>query len=186
LHPSTFHPGGKQAAEATHDIQTRSSSNAWLSRQHSTLAESLYQRAAHVLGIDPHLLQGDHDQDARYHSIAESIQVVHYKAGGEEYHAHHDFVYPSVTHRYQPTRFATLLVYLNSVTDGGGATRFPRAVNKEKAEGIEVKPQQGRAVLFYNLLPDGNVDDLSQHGSNPTKRQEKWMANIWVWDPLIN
>jgi hypothetical protein len=101
------------------------------------------------------------------------------KKDGEEYQPHHDFVYPSIKHRYQPTRFATLLLYLNTVPEGG-ETRFPKAVNSQFAEGVEFKPVVGRAVLFYNMLPDGHVDDLSQHGSNPTNNHEKWLANLWV------
>ena len=42
------------------------------------------------------------------------------------------------------------------------------------------------AVLFYNVLPDGNVDDFSQHGSQPIKEGEKFLANLWVWEPVIN
>ncbi len=28
-----------------------------------------------------------------------------------------------------------------------------------------ITPEIGKAVLFYNMLPDGNMDDLSQHAS---------------------
>ena len=183
LHPSTLHSG--YDAEQTRDISTRSSSNSWLPRSTSNITEQIYEKAAHVLQIDPKLFQKYSETDARHHSIAESLQVVRYKAGGEEYQPHHDFVYPSTSHRYQPTRFATLLLYLNTVPEGG-ETRFPRAATKDRAEGVVVQPKRGRAVLFYNMLPDGNVDDLSQHGSNPTTSHEKWLANLWVWDSVID
>jgi prolyl 4-hydroxylase len=179
---STLHTGA--TAEQTRDLSTRSSSNTWLSRDTNALTEKIYLRTAEVMNIDPELFQKFHETNAHHHSIAESLQVVRYKTGGEEYQPHHDFVYPSIDHRYQPTRFATLLVYLNDVPEGG-ETRFPRAVNNYNAQGLEVKPKVGQAVLFYNMLEDGNVDDLSQHGSNPTTDHEKWLANLWVWDPVI-
>ena len=40
-------------------------------------------------------------------------------------------------------------------------------------------------VLFYNLLPDGNVDERSLHAALPVLEGEKWIANFWVWDPTI-
>jgi len=183
LEHSTLHSGA--TAKQTRDLSTRSSSNTWLPRDTNALTERVYEQAAQVMGLDPELFQKFHDSSAHHHSIAESLQVVRYKKGGEEYQPHHDFVYPSINHRYQPTRFATLLIYLNDVPTGG-KTRFPRAVNNYNAEGLEIKPKAGRAVLFYNMLEDGNVDDLSQHGSNPTTEHEKWLANLWVWDPVID
>lgn len=82
----------------------------------------------------------------------------------------------------QPTRFATLLLYLNEGMTGG-ETSFPRWVNGETREVLQVKPELGKAVLFYNQLPDGNYDDRSQHAAKPLLKGEKWMTNFWVWDP---
>ena len=45
------------------------------------------------------------------------------------------------------------------------------------------KPKKGNAVLFYNLLEDGNGDDLALHAALPAIEGEKWLANFWVWDP---
>ena len=42
---------------------------------------------------------------------------------------------------------------------------------------------KGSAVLFYNLLEDGNSDDLALHEARPVKEGEKWLANYWIWDP---
>ena len=183
LQHSTLHSGA--TVKQTRDLSTRSSSSTWLPRDTNALTERVFQRTAQVMGLDPELFQKFHDSSPHHHSIAESLQVVRYKGNGEEYLPHHDFVYPSINHRYQPMRSATLLIYLNDVPTGG-ETRFPRAVNNYNAEGLQLKPKIGTAVLFYNILEDGNVDDLSQHGSNPTKGYEKWLANVWVWDPVID
>lgn len=193
---STVHPGGvsnygddaEKAGNEQMDAATRSSTNAWIEREADAILDSIYRRAADLLGIDESLLRHRSDEEhpelATDHSIAERMQLVHY-GEGEEYHAHHDFSYPALGNRLQPGRFATLLLYLNDVQDGG-ETVFPRAVNSETHDGIKVKPKTGTAVLFYNTLPDGNFDDLSQHQSTPVRSGEKYLANLWVWDPIID
>ena len=82
----------------------------------------------------------------------------------------------------QPERFATLVMYLNEGMEGG-ETSFPRWINAESADQIKVTPKIGRAALFYGMLPDGNMDDFSQHAALPVTKGEKWMTNLWVWDP---
>jgi len=161
-------------ANHTHEPATRSSTNSWIERRASSITERVYQRAAHVLKMDIDLFQKPIDEaaEAHTHSIAESLQVVRYKKG-EEYTAHHDFVYPEQRHRHQPTRFATLLFYLNDEGLEGGHTMFPRAVNRHDYHGLRVKPEKGKAVLFYSMLEDGNVDDRSQHASEPIEAGEK-------------
>jgi len=170
-------------ARQNKDNSTRSSTNAWLSRDTSPLLKSIYQKAATLTKINSKLFQEFYSLKAEHRSIAESLQVVRYKEG-EEYIPHHDFVSPPINDHYQPSRFATLLIYLNDVQQGG-ETRFPRAVNNYNAEGLEVTPRAGRAILFYNMLEDGNFDDLSQHGGNKVLKGNKWLANLWIWDPVI-
>lgn len=80
----------------------------------------------------------------------------------------------------QPSRFATLLLYLNEGMEGG-ETSFPRWLNGETTDILEVKPEIGKAVLFYNVLPDGNYDERSQHAAKPVIEGEKWLTNLWVW-----
>jgi len=38
-------------------------------------------------------------------------------------------------------------------------------------------------VFFYDLLPDGNADELSLHAGMPVLKGEKWIAPMWIWDP---
>jgi len=49
---------------------------------------------------------------------------------------------------------------------------------------LQVVPKAGKAVLFYSQLPDGNMDDFSQHAAKPIVDGEKWLINLWVWDPV--
>ena len=42
-----------------------------------------------------------------------------------------------------------------------------------------------QAVLFYSMLPDGNLDDFSQHAALAPRKGEKWLINLWVWDPFF-
>ena len=170
------------------DKKTRSSTSAWIHRELSPIVDTIYSRVADLLKIDDSLLRyrGDYEENesSTIHSIAEAMQLVHY-GPGEQYTAHHDFLYPSLVNRYQPSRFVTVLFYLNDV-ESGGETVFPRAMNDVDHDGIKVKPKSGKAIFFYNVLPDGNFDDMSQHASLPVdKNNEKWIANLWVWDPVI-
>ena len=38
-------------------------------------------------------------------------------------------------------------------------------------------------MFFYDLLPDGNADELSLHAGMPVLKGEKWIAPMWIWDP---
>lgn len=84
---------------------------------------------------------------------------------------------------HQGARFSTLLLYLNEPEEGG-ETSFPRWSNAETFHELAVTPETGKAVLFYSQLPDGNMDDLSQHAAKPVIRGEKMLMNAWIWEPL--
>ena len=148
----------------------RTSRNSWISRESSAVTEHIWKRAADLLRID----------EARLTSTknAEDLQVVHYIAG-QKYDAHHDWGTDNGNH----SRFATLLLYLNDV-EAGGQTAFPRAHDHEN-KSLIIRPRKGGAVLFYNLLADGNADNLTLHAALPVLKGEKWLANFWIWDPLL-
>ena len=83
-------------------------------------------------------------------------------------------------------RFITLLLYLNDPVSGG-QTAFPKAADQASPDGaapLVLHPGAGSAVLFYNMLPDGNADDLTLHAALPVLTGEKWLANFWIWDPV--
>ncbi len=106
----------------------------------------------------------------------ENLLILRYRPG-EEYKPHFDYFDPKVFANsealsYGGQRVATLLTYLNRVPEGGG-TYFPNA-------GLEVVPEKGAALLFYNVLPDGSVDPMSRHAGQPVIRGEKWAMSRWI------
>lgn len=143
----------------------------------------------------------------------EPLQVVKYDVHGH-YHCHHDSddLDPSLPccsfsreDDCRLCRFATVLIYLNNPQEGG-ETAFPLAGNEtfsveawEKGEGwkcnlaqnchqsnLVVKPEKGKAIMWYNHLLDGNsgwlgdLDQLSQHGGCDVLKGTKWVANLWL------
>ena len=90
--------------------------------------------------------------------------------------------YSHIDDKKQSARYATILFYLNDDLLGG-ETSFPRWVNGKSFHELKVKPEVGKAILFYDQLPDGNYDDFSQHAAKPIINGEKWLINLWIWDP---
>jgi 2OG-Fe(II) oxygenase superfamily len=105
--------------------------------------------------------------------ITDSHAHMHHVLVDIEYTAHHDFGYSRVdATEKQGARFATLLLYLNEGMKGG-ETNFPRWANGHTFRDLRVTPKSGKAVLFYSQLPDGNLDDFSQHAALPVTDGEK-------------
>jgi prolyl 4-hydroxylase len=148
--------------------ETRTSRNAWVARDSSPVIDTIYRRAADLLNIDEKLLIS--------HKNAEDMQVVHYELG-QKYDSHHDWGVSG----YPESRFITLLLYLTDQLhpNAGGETAFPKGLN---GRGFKVHPGKGSAVLFYNLLEDGNGDDLALHAALPVLEGNKSLANFWIWD----
>lgn len=170
--------------------QARTSTNTALARGGSPTIYALESRA-HQLTRLPY-------------DLGEEIQVVRY-TGGQKYEAHRDFFHPN-DYVNQPSildwvdcgarnRVATVFWYLNTVKGKGGETYFPRALNSDGVEykpwnydfrdcyrGVAVKPVQGDAVLFYSMLPNGELDERSLHGGCPPENETKWGANQWIWN----
>ena len=178
---------GSDGHDAKSDSKTRTSHNSWVHRSRSPIMDSIYGRAADLMQIDEALLrernQVEIPEISRKGSNAEEFQLVHYDKS-EQYTAHHDFTYPNSKIDGQPARFVTLLLYLNEGMIGGDTT-FPRWVNAKSGKKLAVKPEIGKAILFYDQLPDGNMDDLSQHAAEAVQKGQKWLINLWTWDPFF-
>ncbi|KAL1503177.1 hypothetical protein AB1Y20_011235 [Prymnesium parvum] len=136
-------------------------------------------------------------------SHAEYIQVLKYEYK-EHYSAHHDFFDPKA-YANNPemiasiengamNRLATVFFYLNNVT-AGGQTNFPRTAEYPNggpqpwdyfdcSKGLSVFPQEGKVIIFYSMLPNGEMDDFSLHGGCDVlaEGEAKWSANFWLWN----
>ncbi|CAL8276583.1 unnamed protein product [Boreogadus saida] len=149
--------------------------------------------------------------------FSEPLQVIRYEQGGFS-NAHHDSspAHSETTCAHTrlagntstlteiKCRYLTVMVYLNSVVEGGETT-FPVADNRTYEQealvqdgtdltdtratcergNLRVKPTAGTALLWYNHLSDGRgwmgeVDEYSLHGGCPVMLGEKWVANSWV------
>ena len=73
---------GNKDGGGTRASDTRTSSNAWISRTTSPFFDALYRRAADLIRVDEALLTNTGN--------AEDIQVVHY-INGQKYDSHHDW-----------------------------------------------------------------------------------------------
>merc|ERR1711988_2037433 len=108
----------------------------------------------------------------------EAINVLHYGVGAE-YTPHFDWGADGNVN----SRFISTLLYLNT-PEGGGETTFPRARNPDGSLHVKVKANKRQALWFYDLLPDGNADEMSLHSGAPVLQGEKWIAPLWIWEPL--
>jgi prolyl 4-hydroxylase len=169
-----------------HISETRTSTTTWIPRNTDSIVNRIFLRVSDALQIDEGMFRQRNRNDDRSNypdlkddndRINEDIQIVHYNVG-EQYTAHHDFGYPKNI-RDKISRSINLCMYLNDVP-AGGETSFPRWRNGETNEALNVKPVKGKAVIFYMITPDGNLDDLTQHAALPVIEGEKYFANLWI------
>ena len=100
----------------------------------------------------------------------ETLQAVRY-APGQQYKPHHDY-YNSCETWQAGNRHYTFLIYLNAV-EAGGETAFPRL-------NLTVMPHAYSALVFNNVLDNGEPDERSQHEGVAPSRGVKYAINGWV------
>lgn len=145
-----------------YDINSRSSDQAWIYDRDNVTIDKISKRIS-----DYTKTHGKHQ---------EALQVVKYNKGGF-FKPHYDACEGSYEYCKEMignygNRLCTLLIYLNDDYEGG-ATVFPN-INKS------VKPEKGKAILFYNADKNGDVIHESLHGGEPVKNGVKWIANKWI------
>ncbi len=104
----------------------------------------------------------------------EGLQVLNYQPGAQ-YKPHYDYFDPAAAGtatilKRGGQRVGTLVMYLNTPTQGG-ATTFPDV-------GLAVAAQRGNAVFFSYDRPHPTTQTL--HGGAPVLAGEKWVATKWL------
>jgi len=142
------------AGEIRAESSVRTSRNSWIQRATDFMTDTVYKRAADVLQMDEALLRARRKTEIPEFyessmSVAEKLQLVHYSVG-QEYAPHHDFAMPGLVNQ-QPSRFATILFYLNDDVEGG-ETSFPVWLNAETSEPLKVRLAQSPVFEASSLV----------------------------------
>nr|XP_046159904.1 prolyl 4-hydroxylase subunit alpha-2-like [Oncorhynchus gorbuscha] len=138
--------------------ETRVAKSAWLADEDNPVISRVTQRMADLTGLDM--------------EAAEMLQVANYGIGGQ-YEPHFDNKLTNDTdYMTRGGRIATILIYMSDV-EVGGSTVFPDI-------GAALRPYKGSAVLWYNLLQNGEEDARTLHAACPVFVGNKWVANKWV------
>lgn len=193
--------------ETQPQTKSRHSHQAWIqnySGQSDKVIASLQEKVQRLTNFPLELI-----------TSSEYLQVVSYGPKGHyNCHLDSDFIRPekpcchyvgSDLNHCRVCRYATVLYFLDDVEEGG-ETAFPIADNStfDNKEWIRdpenvcnlakncykanvvVKPEKGKAVLWYNHLVDnttgwlGELDQYTFHGGCDVKRGTKWIANSWI------
>ena len=112
----------------------------------------------------------------------EGLQVLHYSTGAE-YVPHYDFFAPEqpgsqFSLKRGGQRVATLIVYLNTVEEGG-ETIFPKL-------NLKVKAIQGNALYFSYTNSKNELDRNTFHGGAPVVQGDKWIMTKWMRQENLN
>ena len=86
--------------------------------------------------------------------------------------------------------FITFQIVLRTSEDfKGGETQFPHAGAMNQADkryiGFNIENKQYGAAFWYNLLPDGNLDESSMYSNAKVESGDQWLAHINIWDPTL-
>ncbi|AEF98617.1 2OG-Fe(II) oxygenase [Methylomonas methanica] len=143
-------------------IADRSSEGTYFQRGESPLISRLDRRISELMNWPE-----DH---------GEGIQILHYGVGAQ-YKPHFDYFLENesggaLQMTQSGQRVATLVMYLNEVTEGG-ETVFPDV-------GISITPKRGSAAYFAYCNSLGQVDPATLHGGAPVLTGEKWIATKWM------
>jgi len=145
------------------DTSHRKSEQCWLKDNRHQVIENISKRVASLTNTQK--------------DLQEDLQVVKYTTGGF-FNPHYDACngdkdFCKRMDGEKGPRYITFLIYLNDDFTGG-ETVFPN-INKS------VKPEKGKAVIFYNIDKDTKqILQDSFHGGNPVISGQKWICNKWI------
>lgn len=103
---------------------------------------------------------------------SETPQIQHYDIS-QEFKPHWDGFDPKYDKKFydKGQRSWTFMIYLNNVEEGG-ETHFPKL-------GETIVPKLGRAVIWYNLDKNGDLDRDTLHQGKPIVKGEKYIITKW-------
>ncbi|KAI7835432.1 hypothetical protein COHA_010678, partial [Chlorella ohadii] len=111
----------------------------------------------------------------------EGLQVLRYTKG-QEYQAHWDYFFDEKNTANGGNRYATVLMYLNDVEEGGetaGGDNGPEFSDCARKH-LAAKPKKGAAVLFHSIKTTGELEKRSLHTACPVIKGYKWSAPKWI------
>ena len=126
-------------------------------------------------------------------SRCEEPQIVKYDIG-QEFTYHYDIL-PQEQLTNGGQRVATILIYLNTVSEkNGGGTIFRDLIDgSNDTNSLSVQPVQGSALIFFPSDQFGEPDDCTLHCSLPIIESQndksgssdnllisKWILQIWI------
>lgn len=148
------------------DYATRSASTTYIPLN-SDLGQRIFAKVSDYLKINS--------------SQFENVALTHYSEG-QEFLLHQDYYATdsnitddnSIANRCKTggNRISTVIVYLNTVEEGG-ETHFPWV-------GKVVTPEQGNMVFFEYNYDNVELNVRTQHASLPVIRGEKYIFTIWI------
>ena len=170
---------------------TRTCTNTWLSMNHTKVVETIYYRIGDVLGIEQYKMSVTTslmDDAGIVEGVASHMEVIHF--GTDEHYSRH---YDNAVNDEIYLHFITFQVILSTSEDfSGGQTNFPHAGGigkgrnrKQNDIGFDVESEALSAVFWYNLLPDGNLDETSMYSNTRVPGGEQWMFHVSIWDPTL-
>jgi prolyl 4-hydroxylase len=172
------------------DTEHRTSTFVSVAKQADRIIAAMERKSAELLGL--HVDRLEPLQLVRYQK--DQFFGVHHDLGtlidddGDEYGTVE--LPPKSTHVKR--RLVTLFCYLNTVEQGGctyfPALRDPRTTTMKDTtmttmQELRVAPVRGRAVLFCNILKDGDADPRTIHAGEPVRGSKgtvKYGMNIWA------
>lgn len=154
--------------------EVRTSSGMFLNRGHDKIIADIERRIARwtLLPVN----------------YGEGFQVLRYTKE-QKYDGHYDYFFDDVSITNGGNRYATVLIYLNDVEEGG-ETVFPNIPAPGGTNGPEfsdcarhhlaAKPKKGNAVLFHSIKTTGELERRSLHTACPVIKGVKWSAPKWI------
>ncbi|KAG8332934.1 hypothetical protein J6590_012703, partial [Homalodisca vitripennis] len=102
--------------------------------------------------------------------VLSAFMITNLPVAADDYIVHHVAI--GEDQKSVENRKASLMIYLEEPEEGGSLV-FPRL-------GLSVTPTKGSAVLWYNFLPDGQVDLRTIHGHCPILRGNAWSKSLII------